>query len=285
VLTAYVCGRDQGLTLERCFNSLKGVDELIYIDGGSKDSSVAIAKKHNAIVLKCKGKTASEQRGMAGAVSSNPYVMWLSPDDVLEKGGVKKINDKVATSTSDLISLVVKDGICHFDFPRIAKREVKYIGRAHEYPEAKTIDTVNVSIEHKAGPWHLNPTDPDGVLKLLWQDMKEMPDNPRWVYYYAREWWNRGRLFDAIHWFEKRVEKVGFPAEMADAYLYLARCYTAIGNGEKARAACLSAISINANFKEAILFLIPMLLDSNKDQWQRMADAADNSNVLFRRVG
>jgi tetratricopeptide (TPR) repeat protein len=240
---------------------------LIYIDGGSKDSSVAIAKKHNAIVLKGKGKTASEQRGMAGAVSSNPYVMWLSPDDVLEKGGAKKINDKVATSTSDLISLVVKDGACHFDFPRIAKREVKYIGRAHEYPEAKTIDTVKVSIE------------------LLWQDMKEMPDNPRWVYYYAREWWNRGRLFDAIYWFEKRVEKVGFPAEMADAYMYLARCYYSINNGDKARAACLSAISINANFKEAILFLIPMLLDSNKDQWQRMADAADNSNVLFRRVG
>ena len=50
-VSACIMGRDRAEGLERCLKSIHGkVDEIIYVDTGSKDNSVEIAEKYRAIV-------------------------------------------------------------------------------------------------------------------------------------------------------------------------------------------------------------------------------------------
>ena len=53
---------------------------------------------------------------------------------------------------------------------------------------------------------------------------------------------------------------------------------------DDARDACAQSLIINANFKEAILLMAEMSWPKNGAQWRKLADNADNSDVLFVRT-
>jgi len=72
-------------------------------------------------------------------------------------------------------------------------------------------------------------------------------------------------------------------AERADAYLSAARCLWNLKRGEEARQYCFNAININANFKEAILFMAEISWEKNAKTWRKMAEHATNEDVLFIR--
>jgi hypothetical protein len=71
----------------------------------------------------------------------------------------------------------------------------------------------------------------------------------------------------------------------------MARAYWELRMPDDARDACVQALIINPNFKEACLFMATLAGDGstntrwqgNADQWKRMAETATNDNVLFLR--
>lgn len=99
-------------------------------------------------------------------------------------------------------------------------------------------------------------------------------------YAYAKDWEKAEELF------EKYLTLSTFFPERADAYFMLALCYWYDGkaNGEKARENCLKAININAHFKVAILLMAHMSFEKNAEQWRKMAETANNSGTLFKRL-
>ena len=52
---------------------------------------------------------------------------------------------------------------------------------------------------------------------------------------------------------------------------------------DAAREACLHAILLNANFREALLWMADMSFPANAAQWRKMAESATNEGVLFVR--
>ena len=76
----------------------------------------------------------------------------------------------------------------------------------------------------------------------------------------------------------------GDVGELADAWLILAQCYLGLGVKDAACKACLFAITLNANFREALLFMGDIVKGVNGLRWKSFADVADNSGVLFVRV-
>jgi hypothetical protein len=64
----------------------------------------------------------------------------------------------------------------------------------------------------------------------------------------------------------------------------MSRAYSTQGLDDDARDACLQAIKINPHFKEAILFMAAIVPDQHADQWKRMGETANNTNILFQRV-
>ena len=70
---------------------------------------------------------------------------------------------------------------------------------------------------------------------------------------------------------------------MADAWLMLARCLWQLRRGEEARDCCLQAIKINADFREALLFMVEMSGPKNRERWRLWSSLATDEDVLFVR--
>ena len=285
-ITGFICGRDQSLTLEVALRSLEGCDDIFYLDGGSSDDSTKIAKACKAKVIKPPpGFSGSDYRNLAADRSKNPWMIWLSPDEELEADGIDKIKDAMAPGIPGLSVTIKETKFEHSHvFPRIFRSNLKWVGRAHEYLDAPPPNGCDVTIYHHRGPWHENPSDPRGVEKALLLDVADMPENPRWPYYLAREYYEHGKWAKAVEWFQKRIPMGGYLAELADAYLLQARCLWNLSRGDEARESCSSALVINPEFKEAALFMAEIVWPKHKAQWLRMAAMATNEDCLFVRV-
>ncbi len=133
--------------------------------------------------------------------------------------------------------------------------------------------------------------DPERAFRILKREVEKEPHG-RNLYYLGREYWYRGEYDKAVIILGKYVVESRFMPEKADAFLTMARCYWAMRMPDDARDACVQAIICNPHFKEAILFMASLIGDGwgrqdwqeKADQWKRMAETADNRDVLFVRV-
>lgn len=285
-ISAFVCGRDQGLTLEVALRSLSEADELLYLDGGSADDSCEIAERCGARVIKPEaGTTGSGYRNLAASLCKHPYAIWLSPDDELEAGGMDKIREALKLEPTSVSLCISESKFKHqFWFRRVFNTKYKWVGRVHEYLDAPEGIGVEATIFHHRGPWHDKPTDPDEIINALMAEVADSPDNPRWYYFIGREYFVAKKYGLAAEWLKKRAYMDGFVPETADACLMLAEAYAMLDQLDEARQYCVMAVMINPNFKEAILFQAELAWDHHKAQWNRMAETADNSLVLCVRV-
>ncbi len=88
----------------------------------------------------------------------------------------------------------------------------------------------------------------------------------------------------ACRLFNEYISVATWIPEKADAYVYIARCEFILQHGEKARDACREAIILNPDFKEALLLMAELHFEPWKHKWERLAQAATNEDVLFKRT-
>jgi len=161
-------------------------------------------------------------------------------------------------------------------------KEVYWKGRVHNYLSVGAPITSDIVVYYGYSPAHKK--DPDRALRMLKKAVAEQPNKPREMYYLAREYRYRKEWITALYWCDRYL-KVGFwGPERADTYLMKARCLWHLQRGEEARSACLEAIKINTNFREACIFMAEMTGPINSTTWLFMAEIADNTNVLFVRT-
>ncbi|MCX6822217.1 MAG: hypothetical protein NTW30_05575, partial [Candidatus Aenigmarchaeota archaeon] len=175
-------------------------------------------------------------------------------------------------------------------FPRLFKMspDVWWEGVAHNHISVKAGGTSEVEITYGYSPAHQH--DPTRTLDILKEEV-ERNHNARETFYLGREYWYRKMFPETVKVMEDYIKIAHFMPEKADAYVILARCYFAMGEGDKAREACANALIINPHFKEAVLFMVVLAgrgtgnpqWEKNADQWKRMSETADNSYVLFIR--
>jgi glycosyltransferase involved in cell wall biosynthesis len=73
-------------TLARCLQSLQFCDEIIVLDSGSSDASVAIAKAHSAVVHVQAFAGFAKQKSAVIALAQFPWVVLLDADEWLAEG-------------------------------------------------------------------------------------------------------------------------------------------------------------------------------------------------------
>ena len=71
--------------------------------------------------------------------------------------------------------------------------------------------------------------------------------------------------------------------EKAHAYLLLAKARYYTADMELAKVACLQAMKLNANFKEAIELMAILSGPKNTKRWEQFAKTANNADVLFKK--
>ncbi len=302
-ISAVLIMKNEEVMLPRVMASLKGIDEIILCDTGSIDKTVEVAERYvgkGNVKFKQWNDSFSEVRNYAKSFATGDWILSIDCDEVLDnldrlRKACEEADKKEILSIN--VEMVAEDHTSQtFYFPRLFKNDARvwWEGAIHNHISVGGVDVVDengkhlVKITYGYSPAH--QLDPNRAMRILQKEV-ERTDNAREMFYLAREYYYRGMWDEAVTMFGRYVQKSKFLSEKAEAFLLMARTYWEMKRPDDARDALLQCIGINANFKEAILFMAQIAGDGygnekwqkNADQWKRLAETADNYDVMFKR--
>lgn len=275
--------KNEEAMLAECLQSVAGADEIIVCDTGSTDRTVEIAERYGARICHYEWTDHfADARNAAIAHAACDYILVIDADERLDPGGIDALR---AYHTDD--AYYIKIHSCTGEWEHDAARyfrndpEIRFVGRIHETLNIHPKVLVDVFITAYHSPAH--EQDPNRNIRVLTKCLEDEPGNSRWHYYLAREYFYRQDMAKAEQLFLECINASEWSGEIEDALLYVARCRWHQHKGDKAREACLQALGMNPNFKEAAYFMAEMSWEHNKPPWLAMAKAGNNNGVVFRR--
>lgn len=224
--------------LERCLESVQSVvDEIIIVDTGSCDSTIAIAKKFTDNIYHftwC--DDFAKARNYSFSKATKDYIMWLDADDIITLENQKRLIDlkkQLALEPHDIIMAKYHIRFDENDIPtysyfreRIVKRDKNYqwISPIHEVIDGhgKTLYS-DFSISHKK----IHPSDSNRNLRIF-EKMKKnkVHFDARQKFYYARELYYHHQDKKAIKEFETfLLDSRAWKENLISACLDLATIY------------------------------------------------------------
>lgn len=282
--------------LSRCLASVIQASEIIVVDTGSEDNTIEVAKRFTPHVFNdykwedsfCKA------RNHALAKATGDWVLSIDADEYLHDWNEVVEAVKIAERAGALavnVKLFAEDSQQMHLFPRLFKRcpEVWWEGHIHNHVSVLGQNHGDVRITYGYSPAHLK--DPNRALRILEKVCSDNPEAVREKFYLGREYYYRNWYDKCLLITGQYVQKSQYLPEKAEAFLMMAYCYWNLKMGEDARDACLQAIKLNANFKEALVLMAKLSgegtghkeWEANARQWRNMTSTATNENVLFTR--
>lgn len=290
-ISAVLIVRNEEAMLGSCLKSLDGLDEVIVLDTGSTDKTVEIARAHGAKVYADEYKwneDFAEARNKAQEKATGDWIFVIDADEELEPKGIKKIRQAIAyagTANALGVWIKAKGNVSLHHQPRLYRNDpgkIHWVGMVHNYLSVLADQQSDVVILAGSSPTH--KADPDRALRMLEKAVAAHPESGRYWYYLGREYGYKKRWKDSEAAIRLCLDHSKWLTERVDAYLLLARALWFQSRGNEAREACIRAIGLNPDFKEAILFLGDMSHPREKKIWHRYAALARSTGVLFRRV-
>jgi glycosyltransferase involved in cell wall biosynthesis len=257
--------------LERCLESVKGVDEIVVCDTGSTDKTIEIAKKFTDKICHFKWcDDFSKARNYALSKCTGDWVLFMDADWVLNNT-IKEVKDAIA---GDAVSVKLKASQGGFHYlPVLFKRGLTYSGKVHECISPNDKRSSNLEITYYPN----KNKKPDRNLKIL----LTMEKTPRTLFYLSKEYMDLGRLEEAVKSFDEYLPVATWLSEKAEAYYYKALCLWKLNRGNEARIECFEAIKINPDMKKVLLLCSQMHFEPWKSKWKQIADRATNKDVIF----
>ncbi|NOS67617.1 MAG: glycosyltransferase family 2 protein [Candidatus Peribacteraceae bacterium] len=170
-------------TLERAVASVKHCAEILVIDGGSQDDTVAIAERLGARVLPQRFPGAQGKPLMDFAAARNvgleqatqPWILALDSDEILSDGAVQEIHDIVTTSGP---------GPAAYWVPRrYLLEDGTVVTRASTYPNERLYFFRKDAVERWEKPVHERVKLKDGAIIGRLHDGSLAPLPPLSVFY------------------------------------------------------------------------------------------------------
>lgn len=276
--------------IARCLESVKDADQIVVVDTGSEDNgeTMRIAQQYTKEVYNdfkwC--DSFEKARNHVKSKMTTDYILSIDCDEYCVD--FSKVREAVNTMDEDAINVrMVMENVVpesHFYFSRLFKNvpHVYWVGAIHNCLNVGGRKDCDAVIVYGCSPAHA--LDPDRALRILESEVRKHPENTREMYYLGREYWYKRRWKECTATLGKYVQMAHWDPEKADAFLIMSRAYSTQGQDEDARDACLQAIKINPNFKEAILFMAAIVPDRHSRWWRQAADNCDNTEVLFKRA-
>lgn len=294
-LSAALIVRNEATEIEACLDTLAGFDEIVIVDTGSADDTVAkIAgwhtRYHGELRVDCRFLWCddfSAARNYAAGLCSGDWIVHVDADMRLMPGGVgilrdylRTIHDNPHARTLALTQESARGGwrnrrpLCH-------RPGVKWVGAIHEALERDddlTAEAVVLHYGYSASHDH----DPERNLRILRAEAERDP-SPRTCYYLGAELFERGKIGEAVGWFEKCAATTAWRAERGDAWLYLAKIRWRQNRGDEAREAAARALINTPDCREVLELLAEMSWPAEAAHWRRYAASASNAGVIFAR--
>lgn len=124
MLTAVIISKNEARFIGACVQALSQVcNEIIVVDSGSTDHTVAIAQSAGAKVITYEWKGYGATKNFGNSLAKNPWIISVDADEIL---------------SSELIANIKKlklDHSCFYSLDRIAFYENKWIKHSGWYPD------------------------------------------------------------------------------------------------------------------------------------------------------
>jgi len=283
-LSVAIIAKNEEAMIRNCLESVKDADEIMFLDTGSEDNTIAIANEYTRLVFQEEWEDDfSKMRNLACSACSGDWILSIDADEQLEDGGIWEIRKLLKNSFerayrlqleySDKTSMGIKL-LCN-------KAGIYWIGKAHNNLNIEVKEVLPVKIYCSNSPAHRN--DPDRTLRILEQDLCETPSNKRNLYYLAREYATSHNFEDALDLFKQYFEEGDDRFLRADACLYIAKLYRVV-DMRLARAWADKATHVLPEFREAWDFCAFLAQDKFKRlAYLKFYDRANNKNVRIIR--
>jgi len=227
-------------------------DELIVVDTGSTDDTVAIAKSFGAKVFQYEWiDDFGAARNESFKHCTGDWIMWLDCGDVIPPtaiAGFQRLKEHLATNGDDFdhVWLNINRGIAadgsvvfRFNTPRLVRRTAfaGWVGAVHEY-----IDKSGEKAMLGQGAWvddplALNNKPTERNLKILQRLLDNGDTSTRTAFYYANELRDLKRWPKAISAYKRFLKMKYYSWEYYDALISLAMCHKQV-NDEDATLDC-----------------------------------------------
>ena len=280
--------RDEAAVLQRCLDSLAGLwDELCIVDTGSKDDTVAIARKNGAIVAEChdcndeSGRIVdfSRPRNVALVMASRAWVLQIDADEVLREGR-DALREHVERGVHDSVATRVRSDGAEWYSRRLFKRSAagRYVSPIHEYVElaGSSVKEPAILIENlpdKAG----KESSFDRNVRLALATLAEDPNQGRVHHYLGNEYRKAERYAEAIQSYEAALRAGDFETGLFYSAYYLGACHMILGDMESAADAGRRATAIDSAYAEGHCLLGDALYCSG-----RLAEARQSYEAALR---
>lgn len=254
-MTLSVCliVKDEQDVIGRCLNCVsKFADEIVVVDTGSTDDTVAEVKKFTDKVYFFKWcDDFSAARNFAFEKASGELLMWLDADDVVTDENCAKIS-KIKHSFSDYdMAIMPYAAVFDGDMPtfvynreRIFRRSKNYrfSGAVHEAVAPRgRIKYSDAVIYHKK----VKENEPMRNLRILQKLIASGAKlDERQKFYYGRELLYNKMYREAIAVLENFMQGNGWAVNKAEACLNLYQAYTALGQKRRALNALLYGLTV-----------------------------------------
>jgi glycosyltransferase involved in cell wall biosynthesis len=212
--------KNEAANIERCLRSMLGsIDTYLICDTGSTDGTPGLITSFfdNAGIPgdvahttfrnfgQARNDALTELRRFAGQFD---YVLLCDADMEL-----RVIRPSWRDELGKPFYAVMQrsaDGALEYHNTRLFERElpVHYVGVTHEYlatgrAEDGGLFTGISYIDHASGANRGGKFDRD--IQMLLQGLADEPDNPRYVFYLAKSYFDKGDYEQALHWHERRA--------------------------------------------------------------------------------
>jgi len=107
-LSAFIIAFNEERIIEQCLKKLDWVDEIIVVDSGSTDATVAICEKYGAKVFYKKFVGFGEQKNFALDQTTNDWVINLDADEVLTDGLIDEIKAQLDKNDPETVGFYIK---------------------------------------------------------------------------------------------------------------------------------------------------------------------------------
>jgi tetratricopeptide (TPR) repeat protein len=215
--------KDEEQVLGRILAQASGLcDELVIVDTGSSDNTVALAKSFGAEVFHFQWiEDFSAARNHAFAQCTGDWILWLDADDVLTDANREKLlelKESVLNEHLDAVACsyqITFDGFgnCLVSIPRErllrngAGGQWQFpIHESYVLPEnAVILNRLDIAIEHHKPAAYVARSS-DRNLNMLAHLISQGDQEARTFYYYGKELYQHGRYDEAIQAFARHVE-------------------------------------------------------------------------------
>lgn len=285
MISAVLIVKDEEVLLGKCLDTLKGIDELVIVDTGSKDKTKEIASRYTDKIYDfpwidsfCKA------RNFANSKATGDFILTIDADEELLTP-IETIRDVIYKTKKEVLNVTVTDGLGNeHKSPRLFKnsKDIFWRGDIHETLSKAGQEDTPIVIKYGYSPAHRN--DPNRTLRILNKSLKANPKLIRERYYLAREYFYRKDWERAIKEVDIYLKQAKWLPEKNDAWLMRAKCLAGLEKWEEACDSAWQALKYNANFKEALIFIGNHMDSVNKQRWLSYSELADNRDVLFVRT-